>query len=65
MLDARAVRTIHLDLLGRPPLPAESAKLAGRPLADVAAELVASPEFYPRWFEEQTGTPAQRLRSPS
>lgn len=53
VLDARAVRTIHLDLLGRPPLPAESEKLVGRPLAEVSAELVASPEFYPRWFEEQ------------
>jgi hypothetical protein len=53
VLDARAVRTIHLDLLGRPPLPAESAKLVGHPLAEVAALLVASPEFYPRWFEEQ------------
>jgi hypothetical protein len=53
VLDARAVRTIHLDLLGRPPLPAEAAKLVGKPLAEVATEMVASPEFYPRWFEEQ------------
>lgn len=53
LLDARAVRTIHLDLLGRPPLPAEAARCVGRTLASVSAELVSGPDFHARWFEEQ------------
>lgn len=53
VLDARAVRTIYLDVLGRPPLPAEDRAARGKSLGELVDLTLAHPEFWPRWFEEQ------------
>ena len=52
-LDARALRALALDLLGRPPLPEERAAWLGLPLGELADELVGGPEFWRHWYEEQ------------
>ncbi|MBL8859359.1 MAG: hypothetical protein JNL28_12685 [Planctomycetes bacterium] len=52
-LDARALRTLHLDLLGRPPLATEVEHSSGKQLAEVVDAIVGEPEFWSRWFEEQ------------
>ena len=51
--DARVARSLHMDLLGRPPLAAERARSVGRPVAEVVDDLLATREFWQRWFEEQ------------
>ncbi len=52
-LDARALRTLHLDLLGRPPLPEEAAAGIGRTRELLVDALIAAPEFWERWYAEQ------------
>lgn len=52
-IDARALRSLHMDLLGRPPLAAEVAARSTRPYEAVVDEVLDAPEFWDRWFEEQ------------
>jgi PAS domain-containing protein len=52
-VDARALRALSLDLLGRPPLSAEWQRWRALTRAAVADDLLASAEFWAHWFEEQ------------
>lgn len=49
----RELRTLHLDLLGRPPLVAERRDWSGRDFEDLVEHLVGSVEFWRQWVEEQ------------
>lgn len=49
----RFVRTAHFDLFGRPPREVEALAASRMEVAEMAQELVASPEFWRRWFEEE------------
>lgn len=53
LLDARSIRSLHLDLLGRPPLRDEGARWLGKPFTELVLELVGSRGFWDHWFEEQ------------
>jgi hypothetical protein len=52
-LDAGSLRAVALDLLGRPPLPAERERWLGQGLENVLDEVVGGLEFWERWTEEQ------------
>lgn len=52
-LDARVLRTLSLDLLGRPPLSAERATWIGRGLRELLDAWIGSEEFWRAWLEEQ------------
>jgi hypothetical protein len=52
-VDARALRSLALDLLGRPPLSAEWQRWRLLTRAQLLDELVGSPDFWAHWFEEQ------------
>jgi hypothetical protein len=52
-IDPRALRALALDLLGRPPLEAEWQRWRTLTRAKLLDELVAGPEFWTHWFEEQ------------
>jgi len=52
-LDHHMLRTVCLDLLGRPPLPAEREKWIDKDLRDFMKESTASLEFWEHWLEEQ------------
>lgn len=53
ILDARALRSLHLDLLGRPPFHAEIETTTGKPMSEVVPALIGRVEFCEHWFEEQ------------
>lgn len=46
-------RAIALDLLGRPPFPAEVERWRTQPRSAVVQEILAGPEFWRNWLEEQ------------
>lgn len=52
-LDARSIRAVHFDLLGRPPLAAETRRWSGRPLEELADALLATQEHWRHWYREQ------------
>ncbi len=52
-LDAHGLRTIFLDLLGRPPLTTEREGWLGRPADELLDELISAPEVWRNWLEEQ------------
>jgi len=52
-LDARRLRTLHLELLGRPPLAAERAEWHGRTNVELLDALLGSRSFWANWLEEQ------------
>lgn len=47
------LRTVCLDLIGRPPYPAEVEHWAGRTRSDVVREILAGEEFWSHWLDEQ------------
>ncbi|MFG0320290.1 MAG: hypothetical protein ACF8XB_23655, partial [Planctomycetota bacterium JB042] len=49
----RAVRALHLDLLGRPPTTIELLTAAGMPREQLVRRLVGSLEFYEAWYENE------------
>lgn len=53
VLDAHALRTLELDLLGRPPLRDERERWLGQPISAVTETITDGREFWDRWFEEQ------------
>ncbi len=50
---AGSLRALGLDLMGRPPLAQERARWIGRSMDAVVQDLLASPEFWSHWYEEQ------------
>jgi hypothetical protein len=52
-LDARRLRSLYLDLLGRPPFPAERAEWLGRGTRELLDALLGTPAFWRHWFAEQ------------
>lgn len=52
-MDARALRTVYFDLVGRPPFQAEHEAWLGRGLSDLLDHLLGGPEFWREWWEEQ------------
>lgn len=52
-MDARALRTVCFDLVGRPPFLAEYEAWLGRGLSDLLDHLLGSSEFWGEWWEEQ------------
>src|SRR5690349_8370761 len=52
-VDPRALRALALDLLGRPPLEAEWQRWRKLARGQLLDELLAGPEFWSHWFEEQ------------
>jgi hypothetical protein len=52
-VDARSLRALALDLLGRPPLLAEWQRWRTLTRARLLDEFVACPDFWAHWFEEQ------------
>lgn len=53
IVDARTLRSLSMDLLGRPPLRAEVAQRTDKPAAALLDALVGAPEFWNHWLEEQ------------
>jgi hypothetical protein len=53
VLDARALRSLSMDLLGRPPFRAEAAKWIGKPQGELLDAWLGAREFWDHWFEEQ------------
>jgi hypothetical protein len=52
-LDARELRTLCLDLLGRPPLDSEAAEYSSQEFQTAARSLARSEGFWRNWYEEQ------------
>ncbi|MCY2960803.1 MAG: hypothetical protein NTY35_11605 [Planctomycetota bacterium] len=52
-LDARAVRAAYQDLVGRPPFLEESLRWPGRPRAELVDALLAAPEAWRQWLDEE------------
>jgi len=52
-LDHHMLRTVCLDLLGRPPLPAEREAWLDKDLRDFLKETTNTLEFWEHWLEEQ------------
>ena len=52
-LDERLLRSVHLDLLGRPPYAAERERWLGRGLLEWLEPTVGSAEFWRHWLDEQ------------
>lgn len=52
-LDARRLRSLFLDLLGRPPFPAERTEWLGRGARELLDALLGTPAFWRHWFDEQ------------
>lgn len=52
-LDHHVLRTVCLDLLGRPPLPVEREAWLGRDLREYLVETTGSLEFWEHWLDEQ------------
>jgi hypothetical protein len=53
LLDAHRLRSVFLDLLGRPPFQAERERWLGKGQRSLLNELVGSREFWRQWYEEQ------------
>lgn len=53
VLDARVVRALYLDLLGRPPFAPEREAWLGRRSAELVDTLLGGEEFWTNWLEEQ------------
>ena len=53
VLSPHVLRTVSLDLLGRPPLPLERERWLGRGLREYLDVVVGSLEFWETWLEEQ------------
>ena len=53
LISPHVLRTVSLDLLGRPPLPLERERWLGRGLRDYLDEVLGSLEFWETWLEEQ------------
>ena len=52
-MDPRALRTVFLDLVGRPPFQAEYEQWLGRGLSELLDHLLGGEEFWAEWWEEQ------------
>src|SRR5438045_2571735 len=52
-LDHHSLRTVHMDLLGRPPYRAEYETWLGKELPALVDQLLSSHEFWEHWHEEQ------------
>ncbi|MBK7642186.1 MAG: hypothetical protein IPJ19_03925 [Planctomycetes bacterium] len=52
-VDARSLRSLAIDLLGRPPLSAEWQRWSVLPRARLLDELVGGADFWSHWFDEQ------------
>jgi hypothetical protein len=52
-LDPRRLRSLFLDLLGRPPFEAERAQWLGKGTRVLLDALLGSPDFWAHWFDEQ------------
>ena len=52
-LDARLLRTVFLDLVGRPPYPGEREEWRGKGLHELLDEVLGGPEFWRHWFDDQ------------
>lgn len=52
-LDDGALRSVYLDLCGRPPLADERAQWLGKELGELTHALVVEREAWSRWYEEQ------------
>lgn len=52
-LDARRLRSVYLDLLGRPPFRAERELWLGRGTRELLDALLGTPAFWRHWFDEQ------------
>lgn len=53
ILNARRIRTVFIDLYGRPPLLEERAKWGGRGLHELLGEALRSEAFWANWLEEE------------
>lgn len=52
-LDHGMLRSVYFDLLGRPPLRAETDAWLGKGLNELLDELIGSPEHWSAWYEQQ------------
>lgn len=52
-LDARRLRSLFLDLVGRPPFAAERAEWLGRGTRELLDALLGTPAFWRHWLDEQ------------
>jgi len=52
-IDARFLRTLALDLLGRPPLTSEWERWRSLARSRLLDELIGCPDYWAHWFEEQ------------
>lgn len=52
-LDERTLRTLCLELLGRPPLPEEWQSWVGKPRGEFLAATIGSKPCWEHWYEEQ------------
>jgi len=52
-LDRSTLRTIYLDLVGRPPFEAEVAEWIGKGRRELLAEMLGSIEYWTYWYHEQ------------
>jgi len=52
-IDARSLRALSFDLLGRPPLESEWKRWCSLTRSRLLDELVGSSDFWTQWFEEQ------------
>jgi len=53
VMDARTLRRLFLDLLGRPPLEGERSEWGGRTRAALVETILPTEEFWQNWIEEQ------------
>jgi len=52
-LDAHVLRTLSLDLIGRPPFAVEVEEWSGKPVQAFLDTVLGSQEFWEHWYEEQ------------
>jgi hypothetical protein len=52
-LDPRLLRTVFLDLVGRPPYPGEREEWSGKGLHQLLDSVLGGPEFWNHWFDDQ------------
>ena len=52
-LDARSLRAVFMDLVGRPPRRAEAQEWLGRGRGELLDDLLGSEEFWAHWWHEQ------------